>query len=293
MFRQFYDNIAEPQQEKSWLFIIGSYILDIFLILFLIFMVIPFEWLIPISTATLGIINGTLIINIGLFLIIIVVYLSVLGKEKISNLGLKLRKLPVGILSLYGLYLLLNIFLLILNVIFQNPTIWWPYWVDSGNGLTYDVGNLLAQIFGNALFEETLFRGFIWIQISKKMKNFLEKKQVQKNIKTWSLIVGALISNILFSLLHIPVRLLTDITGWELVGSLALLFAIGMLFTSVYFITENLFVTIGIHVLNNISFALFYPIYPTFLLVIYITIAGLCIWGALKHQSLKNRKRQE
>ena len=67
MFKQFYENIAEPQREQSWIFVIGSYILDVLLIVFLMFVVYPNGWLSPIDYATNGIISTTLIASFTLF----------------------------------------------------------------------------------------------------------------------------------------------------------------------------------------------------------------------------------
>lgn len=286
MFKQFYDQIAESQQEKSWFLITGSYLLDFVIIIFLMFVVYPNNWLSPIEYATQGIFNTTLVASIALFGIIIIVLLCVVGKVKLRDLGLKGSKLPIGIISFFGFYIILNIILLIINVAVKNPTIWHPYWLDSGSpGLTWDVGSLLAQIFGNVLLEETLFRGFLWIQFSKKFADITRSK-------TWGLILGAVVSNFLFSLLHIPSLIARNYHGFQLVPILLLLFLIGVLFTSVYFITENLYIAMTVHVFYNISFVLFYAVFPIFLLVIFITIAGLVVWGYIKTRMRKEYKEK-
>ncbi|TFG20993.1 MAG: CPBP family intramembrane metalloprotease [Promethearchaeota archaeon] len=283
MFKQFYENIVEPQQEKSWIFVIGSYLLDIAIIIFLMSLVYPKGWLSPIDYATEGIINTTLVASLLLFLIVIILLICVIGKEKPRNIGLKGSKIPVGIITFFGFYLLLNILLLIINVAAQQPLIWYPYWLYSSTpGLTWDVGDLLGQIFGNVLLEEVFFRGFIFIQMTKKFTKLMQNS-------TWGIINGAIVSNFLFSLLHIPTLIKQGFHGASMALTLLLLFGIGILLTSVYFITENLFVVMSVHVFYNISFALFYPIIPTYLLVIIFTIVGLIIWGILKYKFEKIR----
>ena len=284
MFKQFYENIVEPQEEKSWVFISGSYLLDVILIIFLMFVVYPNGWLSPIDFATEGVISTTLVASLSLFFIIIILLISIIGKEKLGNLGLKSVKLPVGIIAFFGLYLLLNIVLLITNVAVQQPTIWYPYWLSTGSpGLTWDIGSLLGQIFGNVLLEEVFFRGFLFIQISKKFTKSMQNS-------TWGIVIGAILSNFLFSLLHIPSLIRQGFHGSRMALILLLLFGVGILLTAVYFITENIFIVMSVHVFYNVSFALFYPIFPTYLLIIFIAIAGLIIWGTIKYTLGKNRK---
>ncbi len=276
MFKQFYENIAEPQREQSWIFVIGSYILDVLLIVFLMFVVYPNGWLSPIDYATNGIINTTLIASFTLFLIIVVLLICLIGKGNLGNLGLSPGKLAVGIIVFFGMYIFLNFILLIINVAAQNPLIWYPYWLYSGTpSLTWDVGTLLGQIFGNVLLEEVFFRGFLWIQFSRKFAKLM-------NNSTWGLILGALISNFLFSLLHVPSLISQGFYGSTIAMALLLLFGVGMLMTAIYLITENIFIAMAVHVFYNISFALFDPIFSTRLLIIFITVVGLTIWAIVK-----------
>jgi len=284
MFKQFYENIVEPQEEKSWIFISGSFLLDVVLIIFLMFVVYPNGWLTPIDFATEGIISTTLVASLFLFFIIVILLICVIGKEKPRNLGLKASKLPVGIIAFFSLYILLNIVLLISNVAVQQPLIWYPYWLyTSSPGLTWDIGSLLGQIFGNALLEEVFFRGFLFIQISKKFTKSMENSIL-------GIVIGAVLSNFLFSLLHIPSLIRQGFHGSEITLILLLLFGVGVLLTGVYFITENIFVVMSVHVFYNVSFALFYPLVRTKLLIIIITIVGLIIWGIIKYTTGKYRK---
>ena len=278
MLKQFYDEMVEPQHEKSWLLIIGSYFLYFIIIIFLMFVVYPNDWLKPIEFATEGLINTTLIASWGIILIIIVGLVLIIGKIKLKEVGVKIEKLPIGIISFFGFYIILNIVLLIINVAVNNTEIWHPYWLDiTPTGITWAVGNLLAQIFGNVLLEELFFRGFLWIQISKKFYEITANK-------SWGINLGAVVSNFLFSLLHVPRLLALGTHGLEMGITLLIVFSIGILLTSVYFITENIYIAMVVHIFNNVSFALFYPIYHTNLLVIYIAVAGLIIWGFITHQ---------
>jgi membrane protease YdiL (CAAX protease family) len=281
MFKQFYEDCIEPQRETSWFFFIGNYVLYAFFVVFLMFIVYPNHWISTIDFATEGIINTTFIASFGVFLIIVIIIVRFLGQVKLNSIGLNLHELPVGLISFFGLYIILNILLLIINVAVNNPLIWYPYWMDSGTpGITWDVGNLLGQIFGNVLLEEVFYRGFLFIQFSKK---FIKSM----NSVTWGIILGAIASNFLFSLLHIPSLIRQGVYGTDMVLNLLFLFAIGVLLTFVYFITENIFIAMSVHILNNISFALFNDIYPTTFLILFITIAAMIIWAVIKIQMQK------
>jgi uncharacterized protein len=286
MFKQFYEDYIEPQKETSWLFFIGNYLLYAIFVVFLMFIVYPNHWMSPIDFATEGIINTTFVASFGIFLLVVIIIVRLLGRVKLNTMGLNLYRLPVGIISFFGLYIILNILLLIINVAVHNPLIWHPYWMDSGTlGITWDVGNLLGQIFGNVLLEEVFYRGFLFIQFSKKFTKSM-------NNPTWGIISGAIASNFLFSLLHIPSLIRQGVYGMDMALNLLILFSIGALLTSVYFITGNLYIAMGVHILNNISFALFNDIFPTNFLILFITIAVMVIWAVIKIQMQKNNPKK-
>ncbi|MBN2156475.1 MAG: CPBP family intramembrane metalloprotease [Candidatus Lokiarchaeota archaeon] len=285
LMRNFYDIRITAQHEQSWAIIIGSYVLDCILVILLLFFVYPISFFSSIEEVTNGIINSTLIGSLALSLVILVFMIRIGGKVKFSHLGLVPSHLPKGLLIYGGVYVLLNLTLLIINWIVRTRPIWYPYWEEVGS-FSIAFGYLLAQIFGNVLFEEVYFRGFLWAQLSIKFTNLFRNKPVL------GLNIGALVSNLLFALLHIPVRILNGLVGWDLLLSLLIVFGLGFLFTFVYLITENLFASMAIHILLNVSFVFFNPIFDASTLCLIITGVLMVVWLIIKLQKHKSQKAQ-
>ena len=74
-----------------------------------------------------------------------------------------------------------------------------------GLGVTPVIGALLAQLFGNALYEEILFRGVLLRQTYWR----LETRRLT-NLQT--LVIAIAISQSLFALIHLPILLSGDMS---------------------------------------------------------------------------------
>ncbi|TFG17673.1 MAG: CPBP family intramembrane metalloprotease [Promethearchaeota archaeon] len=283
LMRDFYERTFAPQREQSWFMIIGSYIVNCILVIALLFFAYPYGWFNPIVFATKGIINSTLLGSLAIFLVILVFMIRLAGKVKFTNMGLVIRQIPIGLLVLGVIYIAINLILYIVNVILKITPIWYPYWVDVGS-FSVSLGFLIAQIFGNVLFEEVYYRGLLWGQLSIKFTKIFKNKPVL------GLNIGALVANLLFALMHIPNRVLNGILGWNLILSLFIVFGLGYLFSLAYLITDSLFVSMALHILINVSFALFFPIYDTSMLCIMISFVMLLIWTILKLTKSKSAK---
>ena len=138
----------------------------------------------------------------------------------------------------------------LLWVAIQCAVVIWQ--LASGNGLrlapnlaqtwTFLVGTLIAQLFGNVLLEEPLWRGFVWSQLTFKLK-----PQVK-----YSRLYATLLGSLLFALMHIP----NQLVRWERVWSdiplwVLNIFIMGLIFTFVYWLSDNLYIAIGFHALFN------------------------------------------
>jgi membrane protease YdiL (CAAX protease family) len=102
------------------------------------------------------------------------------------------------------------------------------------------VGLLIAQLFGNALYEEILFRAVLLDQLALKLQD--------RRVGFPLALVG---SQTGFALLHVPNRLLQGYTLPGMVEGLGLLFLMGLLFALVYHRTGNLLIAVGVHAVNN------------------------------------------
>ena len=115
-----------------------------------------------------------------------------------------------------------------------------PAW--SERGVTTMLGALIAQLAGNAFFEEVNCRGFYLSQLYLKIRTPDERD------RRWWAIFSMLG---LFVLSHIPNRIFNGYSLADIPLDFVLLFCYGLFFTAVYLISGNLFLAIGVHALLN------------------------------------------
>ena len=128
---------------------------------------------------------------------------------------------------------------------------------------------LIATVIISPIFEEILYRGLMYNKLKEISNAF----------------IGVLISSILFAFLHIPKY------GFGI--NTFFLFLVGILLAYCYEKTDNIYVPILVHSINNFFIFLFNYVYFYFLIVIYfiIFIAGIIIAiQEIKKKYLKVRK---
>ena len=124
---------------------------------------------------------------------------------------------------------------------FRGQMAWNADWLSGGS---IAVGGVLGQLLGNALAEETVFRGFLLPQLYLKAAGRFTHGP--------ALAIAVLGSSLLFALTHVPNLLFVKaVAVSDLITPLTGLFVLGSLFAAVYLITQNLFVVIGLHALLN------------------------------------------
>ena len=113
----------------------------------------------------------------------------------------------------------------------------------------------IATVIISPIFEEILYRGLMYNKLKEISNAF----------------IGVLISSILFALLHIP--------GYGFNIKIFCFVLDGILLTYCYEKTDNIYVPILVHSINNFFIFLFNYVYFYFLIVIYfiIFIAGIII----------------
>ena len=126
----------------------------------------------------------------------------------------------------------------------------------------------IATVIISPIFEEILYRGLMYNKLKEISNAF----------------IGVLISSILFALLHIPKY------GFGI--NTFFLFLVGILLAYCYEKTNNIYVPIFVHSINNFFIFLFNYVYFYFLIVIYfiIFIAGIMIAIQEIKKHLKVRK---
>ncbi|MGI8437877.1 MAG: CPBP family intramembrane glutamic endopeptidase [Chthoniobacterales bacterium] len=100
------------------------------------------------------------------------------------------------------------------------------------------LGIFLGQVLGNALFEEIVFRGFLFQQVRSRLLRAGRRP-------TTALILGIGTSQAVFAAIHVPLRLKSGLALSALPAELPLLFILGVLLALVYWRTGNLFVSVG------------------------------------------------
>ena len=127
---------------------------------------------------------------------------------------------------------------------------------------------LIGSVIFGPIFEEILYRGLMYNKLKEISNAF----------------IGVLISSILFALLHIPKY------GFGI--NTFFLFLVGILLAYCYEKSNNIYVTIFVHSINNFFIFLFNYVYFYFLIIIYfiIFIAGIMIAIQEIKKHLKARK---
>lgn len=228
----------------------------------------------PIARATGGLIDSTLqanLLNILVFSLIIFGW----GGLRPSDVGLQWSKLAQGLSLTALLWLTTQAIVLLINWINGDIHLD-PMWNERG--VTAMLGGLIAQLWGNAFFEEMEFRGFYLGQFYLKMGTQNEKHRL-------NLSVLAMLA--LFVLSHIPNRIFSGYTLADIPLDFALLFIWGLLFTAIYLISENLFLAIGVHALVNKPTLITEATFPAAALVGVLALILLIILWARKHRSVR------
>jgi membrane protease YdiL (CAAX protease family) len=164
------------------------------------------------------------------------------ARQRGHDVGWRIAALPGALLAGIGLWLLMQA-----PALLQGPEAWQRAapWRD---GLGVALGPLLAQLAATAWVEETVFRGWLWPQLSARLSAHVMPGAAS--------ILAAGVSQAVFALLHLPALLSGDA---PVVGTLAVLFATGLVFVALYAATGNLLVAVAVHALGNAPTPLLQP----------------------------------
>ncbi len=219
----------EDISRTRWTLVAEVVLIEALLLVIIVFFVIPLVRL-P------GIISSLLWLSVAVAIII--------GQGKLHHRDLGWRKEAIvpGILVFFAIWGILQVIGLILCEIQFGTLPFNPLWAQSGILLV--LYPLFSQIFGNTLYEESVFRGFLLPQFYLLMNK--KPNRVKRDM-----LFALLVSNSLFSAEHIPIRLISGYPLIELPFNLFIQGLIGILFSLVYLRTKNLFITMGIHSLWN------------------------------------------
>ena len=199
------------------------------------------EVLSGLKSETSGWVSSTLVASLLTLAIFVAVVLGI-GRLRPSDVGWNARSAGVGLLVTLGLWIAMQLALLLIAVLRSEAVAWHHDW--TGRGVGFVLGGLLAQLLGNALTEEIQFRGFLLPQLYLKATG-----RYRRGVALAIALVG---SQALFALSHIPNHVFVrHMPAAELVATQFGLFLGGLFFAAAYLVTRNLFVAVGIHSLGN------------------------------------------
>ena len=222
-------------------FAMGLYLALNFLIVFILF---PSGVLRVIPRSTDCLVSTTWIANIVL-LVVVIGSLRWRSGLHADDVGLASRGFLPGVAVTMALWIGINLFQTLCAFRLGVPVEANSDWLQLG--VLRTVGIFLAQLLGNALFEEILFRGVLFQQWRMRLSS-RGKRPAQ------SLLLALIFSQALFALIHVPLRLSSGMPLDALPSELALLFGLGVLLGLVYWRTSNLYICVGVHALSNAPF---------------------------------------
>ena len=190
-------------------------------------------------------------------------------KLSLQDIGIAWGKLPVAMLFWVGIWLLIQGIELVAGLLLRGHAEIDPAW--SGGGLAI-IGLLVGHLFGTALYEEMAFRGFLLRQC------FLSLHRRTKNRRVLSAALAILVSQLAFTLFHVPWKLLTQ--GWSAntMGELSGVLLTGIVYSLLYLRTDNLFLVMGVHALGNAPTSSITPTIGTPNLLLLFIIAIWILW---------------
>lgn len=244
-------------------------------ILILIVLLLPFNqimlnylfkirFFVPLAHLTDYWIQPTLVANL-LSLIVFSILIFVIGKHNLFSVWFTEEKLKIALLPVFVIWLLSQI-ITIAGTYYSKGEL---SFIGNINTLA---GNLIGQLFGNAAFEELIYRGILFLQFYILLTHRITKKK--------ALVISIVVSQILFALIHIPNRLLinqVDNLSLDLIG----LFLAGVVLTIIYIRSENLVFVIGIHALINQPFNIIDTTFPMNMSIYIFIILTILLWNKI------------
>ncbi|KTD84562.1 CPBP family intramembrane glutamic endopeptidase [Paenibacillus etheri] len=195
-----------------------------------------------IAKSTNGWINETLAANLFGLVLEVVIFLCMIAKLSLRDLGLTKKKVFAGMIGTLLFWIAINMVDLGMTLLTHSSL---SFNSDIFRNSNVVFTELLGQIFGNALLEEVLFRGFLLVQI------YLLLKKVNNN--TSRIVYAMFISQSIFAAIHIPNRIYSGLVGLDFVYDFIILVILGVIFSLLYVLTKNLFFVIGVHSLMNVQ----------------------------------------
>ena len=223
--------------------------------------------------ATHGWVDEALLCSAAALLVITGGILFGIGRLKPRDVGLSAARLPLALAVTLALWLLAQVAALIISLIHTGGITLHHDWAEYQ--ATRVFGQVIGQLFGNALFEEIAYRGFLLAQIY-----LLLAARPAWSAKT-RLIAAVAISQAFFALMHIPIRLHQGTEPAALPPNLLATVFFGVFLCWVYLRTGNLFIAVGVHALINKPTALLECVFAPQRVLLILVVLMLLAWPLL------------
>jgi membrane protease YdiL (CAAX protease family) len=181
------------------------------------------------------------------FIVVVVVLIIVLGRLRPRDVGLVARHIIPGLLVMIGVWLVMQAALAAIAAWGGMGVQIHAGWGSASEKL---VGALLANLIGTALFEEVVYRGFLFPQVFMRLRTRWPRGRRR------TLAAAMLISSFCFALAHLPTFLFQSRPLPQVAAVMVMLMLAGVYGSVLYLRTGNLMVGLGIHALYNAPTAL-------------------------------------
>ncbi|MEK5253393.1 CPBP family intramembrane glutamic endopeptidase [Paenibacillus sp. FSL F4-0125] len=214
----------------------------------------------------------------------VVIFLCIIAKLSPSDIGLRKNKLLAGLIGTLLFWLAINIVDLGMTLL-THSSLTFNNDIFTNSNVVF--GGFLGQIFGNALLEEVLFRGFLLVQIYLLLNKV---KKVKNN--TSRIVYAMLISQSIFAAIHIPNRIYSGLVGMDFVYDFIVLVILGVIFSLLYVLTKNLFFVIGVHSLMNVQI-MFWNSSFTYTATLICVLLLTCLLICFKRKKFRAQKSMD
>ena len=129
----------------------------------------------PLASATGGLFTGSLLANLIFIGVLVLLIILRMGGLRPYDVGFIPRKIPMGVLYTLAFWGLAQLIQMVASLITYHSIQISPEWANP----EFMIGMVLTQIFGNALFEEIAYRGFMFPQLYLGLKNLSKRPWIR------------------------------------------------------------------------------------------------------------------
>lgn len=225
----------------------------------------------PIASMTAGVVQPTLLVY-AVFGVVIASLFWARGYGP-GLVGLRRKDLRTAIVIVGGVWLVAQTTTIVVSVATTRTVLLAP--TLATGGLWTLLGLFLAQVLGNALYEEVLYRGFLLTALHARFV---------KRMRNRPFIAALVLSQSIFALVHVPSRFVEGVVGMPLAANLFVVFLTGIGFALLYYRTRNLLLVVGVHALLNYPTVVFGTEQVAILTVVAVSLVLVVTWPLLEER---------